>query len=137
MKKVLWIILIILLVIWFWVWWFYAYKFFTRSECQDQIDECCHHVKSFYAWGWMMVVPTGNWRTNMDDKCDDLCPKDCSQYTEERWYFKDDEKQQEYYDNAVKECEKEYEECLKTVTWYAAIRCHECDRFWQPIHYWN
>ena len=66
-----------------------------------------------------------------------ICPKDCSRYTEERWYFKDKKKQQEYYDNAVKECEKEYEECIKTVTWYAEIKCLECDRFWQPRFQWN
>ena len=137
MKKIRWIILIILLVIWLWVWWFYAYKFFTKSECQDSIDECCKRVKSFYAWGWMMVVHTGRWRTNMDDKCDERCTTDCSQYTEERWYFKDKKKQQEYYDNAVKECEKEYDECIENATWLATLKCYECDRFWQSRVYWN
>ena len=137
MKKVRWIILIILLVIWLWVWWFYAYKFFTRSECQDQIDECCSRVKSFYIWGWMMITPRAGWRTNIDEMCDEKCSKDCSRYTEERWYFKDKEKQQEYYDNRVIECEKKYNECMENTHGFTRFWCYVCDRYWQTMLHIN
>jgi len=138
MKKKRWLIVIIVVIIaWIWTAYFYikqSWESKTESECQDFIDECCKQVKSFHAWGWMMVYPTDKWRTNMDDKCDEACPKDCSRYTEENWYFKDEQRKQDYYDNKVKECEKKYEECLQN---WQRRQCHECDKYWQPIYHWN
>lgn len=138
MKKKRRIIIIVALLVWTCAACFLFYKQAWESECQDFIDECCNHEWSFRAWGWMMVVEHSNWKTNIDDKCDEACPRDCSRYTEERWYFKDKQRQQEYYDNKVKKCEEEYEECKKNSTGFSEIfKCHECDKYWQPRYHWN
>lgn len=135
-----WIILIIVaIIVWLWA----AYIFYvnptwkseTKLECQDFFDECCDKMWSFKINGWMMFY----WRRNIDDKrngCYEFCPTDCSQYTEERWYFKDEQKKQEYYDNKVKECKKEYEECLQNGG-ESRSECYECDKYWQKLYSWN
>ena len=144
MKKKWWINLIIVLAVvalCLWATYFLHIKQDWKhetvvSECQDFIDECCKRVWSFRAWGWHVIFTYEDWRTNIDDRCDEACPKDCSRYTEKRWYFEDKEKQQEYYDNKVKECNKEYNECTRKsdrVFW----ECHTCDEYWQARYYWN
>ena len=141
MKKKWWIILIIVLAVALCLWTTYFLHIKqdlegkTVSECQDFIDECCKRVWSYRAWGWMVILTYEDWRTSMDDECDKACPKDCSRYTEKRWYFKDEEKQQEYYDNKVEECNKEYNKCIEK--WGSFFSCHECDEYWQPRYYWN
>jgi hypothetical protein len=158
MKKKRWIILIIIvIIIWAWATYFLCikeswefktesvYQDFTdeshkqakspESECQEFIDECCKQVKSFYAW--MIIYYTSKWRTNMDDECDAECPKDCTRYTEERWYFKDKKKQQEFYANEVEECKKKYKECKMRSTSFFSEPCYECDEYWQPRYYWD
>ena len=84
----------------------------------------------------MMIITHKDWTTNIDDKCNKACPKDCSRYTEERWYFRDEQKKQEYYNNKVKECRKKYEECLEN-TERSFFDCHKCDKYWQPIYQWD
>ena len=135
-------------MVWAWVTFFLFYKQNWESEyqnqtsetvCQDFIKECCNKKWSYLAWGWMMVYEThDDWRTNIDDECEKACPKDCNRYTEERWYFKDKEKQKEYYNNKVAECKKEYEECLQNTTWLQQFEeCHDCNKYWDPIYYRN
>ena len=144
MKKKWWIILIIVtILIWIWVAYFICirqtWKIETKSECQDFINECCKKEWSFRAWGWYAVYDTSRGRTNIDDKCDEVCPKDCSRYTEEHWYFNDEEKQQEYYDKKIEECNKKYEECIKKEygNLGGILKCHKCDKYWQPRYQWN
>ena len=71
-----------------------------------------------------------DWTTSLDYKAN--CPEDCSRYTEKRWYFKDKKRQQEYYDNKVKECEKEYKKCIGEAGRSIPFDCHTCDKYWQP-----
>ena len=105
----------------------------TQSECQDFIDECYKKNFEFWAWEWHVYFTYPDWSTSLDDKAN--CPEDCSRYTEKRWYFKDKQKQQEYYDNKVKECNKEYNKCIEK--WGSIFSCHTCDEYWQPIYQWN
>jgi len=134
MKKNRRIILIIIIIItWIWATYFLYIKepWETKAEsgCQDFIDECYKKNFEYWAWGWLMFDVYPDWSTSLDEKAN--CPQDCSRYTEERWYFKDKEKQQEYYNNAVKECEEEYKECIQN--W----DCGWCDKYWQPIYLWD
>ena len=140
MKKKRWIILIfVIIIIWAWTTYFLfikePWKSKTKSECQDFIDECYKQNFEFFAWGWHAFIVYPDWSTSLDYKAN--CPQDCSRYTEERWYFKDKVKQKEYYDNKIKECKKEYEKCLKDTTWLKALRCHDCNKYWDPIYLWN
>ena len=139
MTKKRWIILIIVtILIWVWTTYFICirqtWKIETKSECQDFIDECYKKNFEFYAWGWHVFEVYPDWSTSLDDKAS--CPQDCSRYTEKRWYFKDKERQQEYYNEQVTKCKKEYNECMRKPNkrfW----ECHECDEYWQPRYQWN
>lgn len=139
MTKKRWIILIIVtILIWVWTTHFICirqtWKIETKSECQDFIDECYKKNFEFYAWGWHVFEVYPDWSTSLDDKAN--CPQDCSRYTEKRWYFNDKERQQEYYDEQVTKCKKEYNECMRKPNrrfW----ECHECDKYWQPRYQWN
>ena len=139
MTKKRWIILIIVtILIWVWTTYFICirqtWKIETKSECQDFIDECYKKNFEFYAWGWHVFEVYPDWSTSLDDKAN--CPQDCSRYTEKRWYFKDKERQQEYYNEQVTKCKKEYNECMRKPNkrfW----ECHECDEYWQPRYQWN
>ena len=137
MKKKRWIILIIIVItVWIWTTFFLFYKQSWKSRCQDFIDECYKRNFEFWARGWHAFNVYSDWSTTLDDKAD--CPQKCSRYTEERWYFKDKEKQKEYYNNKVAECKKEYEECLLNTTWLQQFEeCHDCNKYWDPIYYWN
>ena len=129
MKKVRWIILIILLVIWLWIWWFYAYKFFTKADCQEFIDECYSRAVS-EAWGRMVLY----------EAVMRICPKDCSRYTEERWYFKDEDKKEAYLSKKVKGCEEKVEECLNKYepnSLDSKMECPTCDEYWNEIYLYN
>ena len=133
MNKKRWISLIIaIIIIWAWVTYF---LFYWQQTCQDFIDECYKENFEFYAWGWHMFEVYPDWSTSLDYKAN--CPKDCSRYTEERWYYKNKIRQKIYYYNKVKECKKEYEKCLKDTTWLKALRCHDCNKYWDPIYLWK
>ena len=133
MKKKRWITLIILITI---VWTWATYFLFFKQTCQDFIDECYKKNYEFWVRGWHIVKLYSDWNTSVDDKAN--CPQNCSRYTEERWYFKDKEKQKEYYNNKVAECKKEYEECLQNTTWLQQFEeCHDCNKYWDPIYYRN
>ena len=134
MKKKRWIILIVVIIVWIWTACFLFYKQ-SKSECQDFIDECYKKNFEFYAWGWHIYAVYPDWSTSLDEKAN--CPQDCSRYTEERWYFKDKKKQQEYYNNKIKECEKKYEECMQQNKDGRRVDCQKCNKYWQPIYLWN
>ena len=140
-KKRLIILITVVIITWIWTTYFFCIKqqwqSKTESECQNFIDECCKRKKSYLVWGWMMVFEThDDWRTNIDDECENACPNDCNRYTEERWYFKDKKRQKKYYESKVKECKNECEECVKNSNGYK-YECHECDKYWQPKYLWN
>ena len=152
MKKKRWITLIILIIIvWIWTTYFLYIKELWKSEkefgCQNFIDECYKKNFEFWAWGWHMFELYPDWSTSLDDMAN--CPQDCSRYTEERWYFKNEKRQEEYYKDKVEECEKEYEKCkkeyencLQKTTWSQKefecyYECHECNKYWEPIYLWN
>ncbi len=132
MKKKRWITLIVVFII---IWTWAIYFLFFKKTCQDFIDECYKKNFEFYAWGWHMYKVYPDWSTSLDEKAN--CPEDCSRYTEERWYFKDKKNQQEYYNNEIKKCENEYEECTKNQNKNSIYECHECNKYWQPIYLWN
>ena len=67
------------------------------------------------------------------------CPNNFFWYTEERWYFVDKYKQDEYFKNKVKECWDEIIECReenkkKGTHTHCAI---SCNKYWEPDRWFN
>jgi hypothetical protein len=58
------------------------------------------------------------------------CPDDCLWYTEERWYFIDKNKQDKYFENKIKECERELKKSRKENKSYPR---EYCDKYGELI----
>jgi len=61
------------------------------------------------------------------------CPDDCLRYTERRWYFVDESKQEKYFKDKVEKCEKELKECRNKNKEEFWLCWDYCDEYWEKV----
>ncbi len=142
LKSLKWIWICVGCLIWFYIIYsialheFYLYKFHNDKQrhgdvCERFRNDCFERVRASLTRGGRFVSTKG-----YDELPKLRCPDDCLWYTEERWYFIDKNKQAKYFENKIKECERELKKCRKENKYFEW--CWEyCDKYGERVMFIN
>ena len=119
------ILIVIIWVILFWICIYYCCvnTYYNTEWCDDFKRECRIRAAWNYDWSIWMIE-------DINAFYDSYCPDECSQYTEELWYFKDKEEQAKYYREQVKKCEEYIIECRERNSSNPQVCPDVCDERW-------
>ena len=104
-----------------------------EDVCNRFKNDCIKRVRSDLWWGGRVVMADDYFKLSKSK-----CPDDCLRYTEERWYFADENKQKEYFDSKIKECEELIKRLCKKnkdvveQNFFNSVPClYYCNEYWE------